>query len=65
MEGSLRLLNDNDELIRWAKQLQMKFNPDICEVMHFGRTNKARVYMLNNRTAGKIEEQRNLGGQVQ
>jgi len=34
---------------------------DKCEVMDFGRSNKTREYLMNGRTLGSSEEQRDLG----
>ena len=42
----------------------MEFNPDKCEVMHFGRSNKDRIYKINGRTLKSIDRQRDLGVQV-
>ena len=39
----------------------MVFNPDKCEVMHFGRSNKAREYLMSGRTLGSSEEHMDLG----
>ena len=38
----------------------MEFNPDKCEVMHFGRSNTDRKYTVNK----SIDRQRDLGVQV-
>ena len=40
------------------------FNPDKCEVMHFGRSNRDRKYTVNGRTLKNIDRQRDLGVQV-
>ena len=42
----------------------MEFNPDRCEVMHFGRSNTNRKYTVNSRTLKSIARQRDLGVQV-
>ena len=42
----------------------MEFNPDKCEVMHFGRNNVGRSYTINGRAVKIIETQRDLDGQV-
>ena len=42
----------------------MEFNPDKCEVMHFGRSNTDRKYTVNGRTLKSIDRQRDLGVQV-
>eukprot|EP00061_Rhincodon_typus_P006426 g27056.t1 len=38
----------------------MEFNPDKCEVLHLGRMNKSREYMMNGKTLGSIADQSNL-----
>ena len=45
-----RIQQDIDQLETWAERWQMKFNPDKCEVMHFGRSNTDRKYTVNGRT---------------
>ena len=47
----------------------MEFNFDICEVMHFGRSNQGRTYSVNHRNRngralGRFIEQRDLAVQV-
>ena len=42
----------------------MEFNPDKCEVMHFGRSNTDRKYTVNGRTLRSIDRQRDLGVHV-
>ena len=42
----------------------MEFNPDKCEVMHFGRSNKDRKYTVKGRTRESIDRQRDLGVQA-
>ena len=42
----------------------MEFNPDKCEVMHFGRSNTDRKYTVNGRTLKSIDRQRDLGVQI-
>ena len=36
-EHCQRIQQDIDRLENWAEKWQMEFNPDKCEVMHFGR----------------------------
>ena len=36
----------------------MEFNPDKCEVMHFGRSNSGESYKINGRTIRSIDTQR-------
>ena len=63
-DGVSRLQEDIDELVRWASKWQMEFNPDKCEVIHFGRNNLESEYVMNGRTLGKTDEQRDLGVKV-
>jgi len=46
-EQSLRLQDNIDGLVRRAEQSQIEFNLEKCEVMQFGRTNKAREYTMD------------------
>ena len=55
---------DIDRLVHWADRWQMEFNPDKCEVMHFGRNNVERSYVIKGRQIRSIETQRDLGVQV-
>ena len=40
---------------------QIEFNPEKCEVIHFGRSNLTRKYTMKGLTLGSSEEQRDLG----
>ncbi|MDZ1603208.1 reverse transcriptase family protein, partial [Klebsiella pneumoniae] len=60
-EGCCGLQRDLDRLQSWAEKWQMEFNPEKCEVVHFGRTNKNAKYWVNGRVLGSVEEQRDLG----
>ena len=55
---------DIDRLVDWADRWQMEFNPDKCEVMHFGRNNVEGSYTIKGRTLRSIDTQRDLGVQV-
>ena len=46
-EDCQRIQQDVDRLEKWAEKWQMEFNPDKCEVMHFGRTNSGGSYKIN------------------
>ena len=63
-EDHQRIQQDVDQLETWAERWQMEFNPDKCEVMHFGRSNTDRKYTVNGRTLKSIDRQRDLGVQV-
>ena len=63
-EDHQRIQQDIDRLETWAERWQMEFNPDKCEVMHFGRCNTDRKYTVNGRTLKSIDRQRDLGVQV-
>eukprot|EP00061_Rhincodon_typus_P006572 g27347.t1 len=42
---------DRDEdglrLVNWVEQWQMENDPNKCKVLHFGRSNKGRMYTMN------------------
>ena len=59
-----RIQQDIDQLETWAERWQMEFNPDKCEVMHFGRSHTDRKYTVNGRTLKSIDRERDLGVQV-
>lgn len=42
-EGYLSLQNDLDQLGRWAKKWQVKFNSEKCEMLYFGMSPRAGV----------------------
>ena len=48
-------------MVKWADKWQMEFNPENCEVIHFGKSNLTRKYSMNGRTLGSSVEQRELG----
>ena len=48
-------------MVKWTNKWQMEFNPEKCEVMHFGRSNLTRKYTMKGLTLGSSEEQRDLG----
>jgi len=64
-EDRQRIQQDIDRLETWAERWLMEFNPDKCEVMHFGRSNAGRIYTVNGRTLKSIDRQTDLGVQVQ
>ena len=45
----------------WAEKRQMEFNPDKCEVIHFGWTNLNMDYRVKDKVLKTVEEQRDLG----
>ena len=55
------LQSDLGQLEKWAERWQMEFNADKCEVLHLGRTNQNRTYMVNGRELKNTVEQRDLG----
>ena len=42
----------------------MKFNVDKCKVMHLGRGNSGRNYMMNRGRLGTVGEERDLGVRI-
>lgn len=48
----------NDELISQAEQCQTEFIPVKCDVIHFGRMSKVRIYTMNGITRGNVWEQK-------
>ena len=61
MRRSLGLKEDIDRMVKWADNWQMEFNPEKCEVIHFGRSTLTRKYSMNGRTLESFVEQRDLG----
>jgi len=46
-EAAEMLQHDLDRLSVWASALQMQYNVDKCEIIHFGRNNRKTDYYLN------------------
>lgn len=42
----------------------MELNTEICEVLHFGKSNKGKIYTANGRALGKVVGQNDLGVRV-
>lgn len=57
----LMLQEEINQLVKWAERWQMEFNPDECEMMHFGSSNKSRIYTMSGKVLQNVEEQRDLG----
>lgn len=55
--GYLSLQNDFDELGKRIKEWQMEFNADKCKVIHFGKSNHSRTYIVS-RVQDSVTEQR-------
>ena len=55
-----RIQKDIDRLETRAENWQMEFNPDKCEIMHFGSSNACRNETVNGRTLRNIDRQRDL-----
>ncbi|XP_062906374.1 uncharacterized protein LOC134347835 [Mobula hypostoma] len=58
--GFQSLQRELGQLEEWAERWQMEFNADKGEVLHFGRTNQNRTYMVNGRALKNAVEQRDL-----
>ena len=63
------LADDLITLQRWAQDMQMKFHPAKCKVMHLGNTNPERDYVMLNEdgTSHTIEEsiiEKDLGVEI-
>ena len=52
VEGCYRLQRDIDRLQNWAEKWQMEFNPEKCEVIHFGRMNMNAEYRVTRIQCG-------------
>eukprot|EP00061_Rhincodon_typus_P013300 g39589.t1 len=63
-EGYQKLQEDLDQLGKWAKKWQMEFKIDKCEVLHFGKSNQGRSFMVNGRALSNVVKQRDLAVQV-
>ena len=57
-EDCQRIQQDIDRLENWVEKWQIEFNPDKCEVMHFGRSNSGGSYKINGRTIWTIDTHR-------
>ena len=57
-EDCQRIQQDIDRLENWAEKWQMEFNPDKCEVMHFGRSNSGGNYNRKGRIIRSIDIER-------
>ena len=53
--------SDLDCLSRWADVWQMKLNESKCSVLHVGKDNPRRNYMMGNTPLQVVEKQRDLG----
>eukprot|EP00061_Rhincodon_typus_P000805 g12800.t1 len=63
-EGYQKLQQEFDQLRKWAEKWQMEFNIGKCEVLHFGKSNQGRSFMVKAKTLRSVVEQRDLGIQV-
>ena len=59
--GFQSLQRDLGQLEEWAERWQMEFNADKCDVLHFGRNNLNRTYILNGRALKNAVKQSDLG----
>ena len=57
----LGLQEDIGRMVKWPDKWQMEFNPEKCEVVHFGMSNLTRKHLMNGRTLGSSVEQRDFG----
>jgi len=57
----LQLQLDLDELCKWAKDWQMKFNVSKCKVMHTGSSNSNSTYFMNGQQLSEVTEHKDLG----
>lgn len=53
-----------DELYRWAKKWEMRFNADKCKIMHYGNRNLRATYGMDGMEVGVTTEERDLGIRV-
>ena len=53
-----------NELAKWAKKWEMKFNAEKCKIMHFGNRNARAKYVMDGVELGEITEERDLGIRV-
>eukprot|EP00061_Rhincodon_typus_P015643 g43430.t1 len=63
-EGYQKLQQDLDQMGKWAEKWQMEFNIDKYEVLHFGKSNQGRSFMVNSRALRSVVEQKDFGVQV-
>jgi len=56
----IRLQNDLDKLLSWAKEWQMLFNVIKCKVMHIGHRNSGFRYCMDGTELDTVDEERIL-----
>ena len=55
------LANDLDNLEKWARLWQMRFNVGKCKVLHLGSTNPCYEYIMGDLTLEAATEEKDLG----
>ena len=69
-KGAKRIVSDEDhktlqealnKLSNWSEKWKMDFNVKKCKVMHCGRQNPRKTYMIGNEEISKVEEERDIG----
>ena len=60
-EDREELQKDLTKLDQWSKDWLLKFNPQKCKCMTFGKDNKKFEYKLQNQRLQKVTEEKDIG----
>ncbi|XP_043196519.1 uncharacterized protein LOC122367478, partial [Amphibalanus amphitrite] len=58
------LQSDLEALVNWADAWQLPFNEAKCKVMHLGRNNPAKQYVMRDSEMSVVRVEKDLGVQV-
>ena len=59
-EGTEKIQQDLDNLMKWSSQRQLGFNEAKCKVIHLGTANSRHQYTMNNTTLEATREEKDL-----
>ena len=61
IENSALFQSDVSALVTWSRNFDLKFNPEECCVIHFGKSNIKANYKMNNLDISKKGQEKDLG----